>query len=409
MGYKITAIKSLSWMSILELATRVASLLKYAILARILLPNDIGVFGIVVLVVGISEIFSEFGFQTFLIQYRKDIREYINSVWILQILRGIFLFLIITLLALPASVFFRQSSLFFLIFLGAFNPLIKGFENTYIVNFQKELMFEKQFIYKIIMAIVDFIVAIPLTLITHSVIGLVIAMLLSSLSGIVFSWVYINDKPKFEFDLTKIKRFMGYGKWININSILFYITTDIDTLVLGRIMGTGSLGLYQIAQKFSIIPMQEISDIFGQVTFPLYSKIAEDIRRFKNAYLKSLLVLMLVEISLGAFLFLFSKDIIIILLGMKWLSAESIFRVFIIYGTISAFVSTFGSFYLSIGKQDLLSRLNFIRIIFLVPLIIYFINLFGTLGAVYALIISLLITVPFYLYNAIKLFKINYE
>ena len=408
MGYKRKFIKSFSWMSVLQLVTRGTSLVKYAVLARLLTSSDIGSFGIVILIIGVSEIFSEFGIQTFLIQYKKNIENYISSAWLLQVLRGFLLFSIILALSLPTSLFFKQNSLLLLIILGAFNPLIKGFENSYIVSFQKELMFEKQFIYKFFIVIVDFLVSVSLIVITHSVIGLVFGMLFSSAFGTLYSWVYIEKKPKLKFNKAKIIKMIRYGRWININSIIFYITTNMDIFILGRIMGTSTLGLYQISQKFSLIPMQEASDIFGQVTFPVYSKITGDLKRFRRAYVRILISLMTIEFFIAIFLFFFSREIILTFLGSRWLTTESIFRTFIAYGLVSTFVSTFGSFFLSIGRQDFLSKMSFLRIIILIPMMIYLISLFGVSGAIYSLILSLLVVLPFYVFNSVKVLNGSY-
>jgi O-antigen/teichoic acid export membrane protein len=308
MGYKTKAIKSVSWMGALNISTRIISLVKFMIIARLLVPADLGAFGLVVFIVGVAEVFSELGIQTFLIQYKKNINKFIDSAWILQIIRGVGLFIIVALLAFPASLFFRQSVLFQLILLGALVPLIKSFENTYVINFQKELHFHKQFFYNLIIVVSDFLVSVTLAIILHSVLALVLGLVLSSLVGIIYSWVVLKTRPKRSFNREKIGEILHYGKWININSVIYYTITQMDTLFIGRLLGTSVLGLYQVSQNFSYTPMQEVADVVGQVNFPVYSKIAGDIQRFKKAYLKVVSALFLVELVIGIILFVFPEN-----------------------------------------------------------------------------------------------------
>jgi lipopolysaccharide exporter len=394
MGYKNKAIKSISWMSLLQLFTRFISIIKIAIIARILTPFDIGIFGIIVLVIGMTEIFSEFGIQTFLIQYKKNISVYVDSAWVFQLIRGIILFVIILILSFPVSVFFKEKSLIVLLWIAALNPLIKGFENIYVVNFQKELYFNKEFIYRLLVVFSDFIFALLITLIFHSAIGLVGGMLAASCVGIAYTWIAIKEKPSFSFDLKKIKQILHFGKWLNLNSILYYVINVTDSLTIGRFFGPSSLGFYQVGQKFSFTPMQEIADIFGKVSFPVYSKISGDLTRLKNAYFKTLVVLVLIELFIAIFLFIFSKEVILFLLGSKWIQTEQIFKVFIVYGFISSVVGTNGALFLSVGKQDLLTKLNFVRLIVVIFLVPLFVIKFSTVGAIYALVISLLVVLP---------------
>lgn len=394
MGYKTKALKGISWMALLQLLSRLVSIVKIAIIARILTPLDFGLFGMVILVVGISEIFSDFGIQPFLIQYKRDLKDYANSIWSLQIIRGIILLAFILLISIPASLFFKQSSLLFLISLASLNPLIKGFENVYVVNFQKELYFNKEFVYKLIIVTSDFIVSVVLTLITHSVTALIIGMLSSSFIAVLYSWLALKEKPAFKFDFRKIKEILRYGKWFSLNSTLYYFTLQLDSLVVGRSLGALSLGFYQIAQKFSFIPMKEVSDIFGKVSFPVYAKISGDLSRFKKAYLETLTGLIFIQFFIALFLYIFSKEIITLLLGPKWILTEGLFKIFIIYGFISAILGTNGSFFLSVGRQDILTKLSMIRFFLLIPLMLIFLKIWGIQGIVYSLILSVLILIP---------------
>ena len=397
MGYKLSAAKGISWMGLLQFIVRFISVIKIAFIARIFSPSDLGLYGIVILVLGISEIFSEFGAQPFLIQYKKDISDYADSVWVMQLLRGLILFILILFVSFPASIFFKNSSLVWLIILGGINPLIKSFENVYVVNFQKELYFKKEFIYKFLFVVTDFFTTLTFVLITHSVVSLILGMLSASVIGILCSWIILKEKPKLQFNFNKVKKIFHYGKWINLNSIFYYITNQLDLIVIGRVMGTTSLGYYQIAQKFSYTPMQEVADIFGKISFPVYAKISDDLKRFRNAYLQLIVFLFAIELFIVGFLFIFAREVILILLGPKWIITEEIFKIFLIYGFIASIVSTSGSLFLSVGRQDILSIISFLRILILIPLLLVFVISNGLTGAVYALIFSFVLLIPIYI------------
>ena len=91
MGYTKTAIKGFSWMGAFRGVTRVFSLLRTAILARILMPSQFGAFGIATLILSFLEIFTETGINLFLIQEGSDLEEYVDTAWMISAVRGIFI------------------------------------------------------------------------------------------------------------------------------------------------------------------------------------------------------------------------------------------------------------------------------------------------------------------------------
>ena len=93
MGYYKQAVNGISWMGGLRLFTRLLALIKIAILARILLPFQFGIYGIATLVLGFLEMLTETGINIFLIQQKEQIDEYVNSAWVVSIIRGFLIFL----------------------------------------------------------------------------------------------------------------------------------------------------------------------------------------------------------------------------------------------------------------------------------------------------------------------------
>src|SRR3990167_5781112 len=98
MGYKSRVIKGVSWLSILRISTRGITFVRLAILARILTPAQFGVFGIASLILALLEILTETGINVFLIQKKEKYAEFIDSAWVVSIIRGclISLLLIVT-------------------------------------------------------------------------------------------------------------------------------------------------------------------------------------------------------------------------------------------------------------------------------------------------------------------------
>src|SRR3989344_9285412 len=148
MGYTKEAIKGVSWLGAFRLFARVLSFLRTIIVARILSPSQFGVYGIATLLLSLIEILTETGINVFLIQKKDDIDRYINTAWIVSIIRGLLISIVIISSARFVSDFFRNPEVFPLLMLIGVVSFIRGFINPSVVKFQKELNFNKEFYYR---------------------------------------------------------------------------------------------------------------------------------------------------------------------------------------------------------------------------------------------------------------------
>ena len=332
-------------------ATRAIAFIKILILARILAPNEFGLFGIAMLFLSLLEIISETGVNIFLIQEGDEIDSFLDTAWIVSIIRGTLIALVLFLLSPVISHFFNSPQSLNIMYAISIVPLIKGFINPSIVKFQKNLLFAREFIYRLIIYFLDALVAILVALATHSAISLVYGLLAGAVFEVFASHLLVKPGPKLRFVKDKLKLIIKRGKWVTFAGVFNYLFENIDDAVVGRLLNTTYLGTYQMAYKVSSLPMTEVSDVIQKVTFPVYSKMADDKERLKKAFIKSLLATTLVVLPIGIILFFFPEEVVLILLGPKWLSVVPVIKVLSFFGVVRAITETTYPLFLSLKKQ----------------------------------------------------------
>ncbi len=87
--------KSALWVFTLRVSDASLGLIKLLILARLLAPSDFGLLGVAFLIIATLDTFSQTGLDTALIQMKDDIKDYLNSVWSINIIRGFILYIIL--------------------------------------------------------------------------------------------------------------------------------------------------------------------------------------------------------------------------------------------------------------------------------------------------------------------------
>lgn len=400
MGYTKDAIKGISWLGAFRVLTRIISLARTAILARILSPNQFGTFGIAAIVLSFLEILTETGINILLVQRKDDIKEYIDTAWIVSIVRGFLISLLILLLSPVVSSFFNSSESFSLLMLIALVPIIRGFINPSVSRFVKDLEFNREFYYRSSVFLVESIVTVIVCLLSRSAEGLVWGLIIGALFEVVITFYFIKPTPAFRFDTMIFKTIISKGKWLTATGIFNYLYHNADNMVVGKLLGTSSLGLYDMAYRISTLPISEVSDVIGKATFPVYVKISEDLDRLKTAYIKSVILIVFLVVPMGLMLFFMPELIISVLLGDQWLAASSVLKILAVFGVIRAIsISVLAPFY-ALEKQKVITVITLISLIGMGSTIIPFISNFGLDGAAYSVLVGTLVSLPATLYYA---------
>ncbi|OQX54725.1 MAG: hypothetical protein B5M53_05600 [Candidatus Cloacimonas sp. 4484_209] len=397
------------WVFSLRITERAFSLIRLVILARILSPNDFGLMGIALLTMATLDTFSQTGFQQALIQKKEDIKPYLDSAWTVLILRGFILFAILFFIAPYAAAFFNAPEAKPIIQVIGFAVLFQAFTNIGVIYFQKELEFNKQFIYQISGILADFIVAISAALILKSVWALVFGLLAGNAARCYVSYLIHPYRPKFDFHLGKAKELFSFGKWILGSSILIFLLTQGDDIFVGKLLGTTALGLYQLAYRISNMPATEYSHLIATVMFPAYSKLQDNLSKLKEAYLKVLQLTAFFSIPIAGMIFIIALDFTRIFLGNKWMPMVPAMQVLALYGMLRAIGATTGVVFMAVGRPEIRTKIQFAQLALLAVLIYPLTIYWGIVGASIAVTADALIFNFVAVYIALNLVKSDFR
>lgn len=395
MGFYKQTIKGISWVSFLRILSRSLAFLKSIIIARIILPSEFGIFGIISMVLTFLEILTETGINVLLIQTPSIDLHLLNSAWIISIFRGVLISFLMFVSKNVVANFFHSPSVAPLMAIASAIPLIKGFINPSVIKFQKDLKFNQEFKFKFLVFLIESSSSIILILILKSVTALVLGMILGAISEVIFSFLLISPKPKFELRFSLFRDIFKSGKWITLATIFNYFFTQGDSIFTGRILGTSSLGIYQMAYKLAILPITEITDVISRVTFPVYVKINQDKKRLEKAFLKTLFGTVFLVSFPSLIFYFFSKEFINLIFGAKWLASAPVLKILAFYAPLKAFLNTSIFFFYSVSKQKYVTLLTFLNAFFLFSLIFPLIQKLGIQGVALSVVFSLGLTLPF--------------
>ena len=387
MSLKQEAITGLKWTSMSTVIVAILQLTQLAILARFLDPSAFGLMALVMVVIGFSQAFLDMGISNAIIHKQKITHGQLSTLYWVNVLAGFILFVIIASVAPFVSEFYKEPELTNLILIVSLTFLIQPFGQQFMILWQKEMRFSEMAKIDIINKFISLLVSVYLAYKGYGVYALVYGTLAGIISQTIqFMYMGLKEhKPSFEFKLSEVKEFMSFGLYQMGEKTINYFNSQIDVILIGKLLGVEALGVYTVAKQIIMRPAQIINPIITKVTFPVMAKLQDDIPRLKNIYLKTINYLSSVNFPIYVFIFIFAHEVVLIMFGEKWLEAVYIMQILSIWGAMRSTASPIGSLLLARGKAKLGFWWN-LGLFFYVPVGIYAGSYWGLEGISWSLV-----------------------
>ena len=388
------AFKSGFWISALRVAVRGMGFIRLVILARLLTPKDFGIMAVVLVSIDFLYHFSNIATGMALIQKKGDIEDYLGTAWLTSLVRGSLIFLILYFAAPPLASFFNNMEAAQYIRVAAFSPLILTLCNPRLVYLEKELEFNKKFVYEVIGTTVDIVVSIAIAFIYRNVWALITGLLAGNFCRFIVSYCIIPKLFRLNFDPAKAAELFHFGKWIFLNQILIFSSGRLGDVMIGKLINVTTLGFYQMAMKVATLIPEEITHVLSQVLFPAYSKIKDDMGRLRHAIFRVGQLNSIIGLPIAILTCYFAPEIVLYILGDQWLPAVPLVRI-LAFNTLLNYVgSSFGPFFLSLGRTDLIFKLRIYSLCVLFPSMYILTTKYGAVGTAMALLVTTLFVLP---------------
>jgi O-antigen/teichoic acid export membrane protein len=395
------------WLSLGQASMNILGLVKLAFLGRILTPTDFGLMGIALVSLRWLEVFTESGFSAALIHKKGDVLDYINTAWVVQLVRG----------AIVAIILFIGSNVIAewafntpnaSIILKSVAPIIflRGLQNPALILLKKKLDLRAEFYWKLSGAICGALTGIVLGFLLRNIWALVGSVVVSQLAITITSYVVFPFKPKLIFSLKKAKELYGYGRSIFLSNLFTFFSEYSDSIIVAKFCGIVPLGYYQMARQFSYDPSAQAGRLIQGVMFPAFSSLA-DPEKTRNAFLKTLTWVTALVFPLGILVSSNAEGLILFIMGNKWAATAPTFTILIWASVLVILNGITYSCLAGIGKPHFIAFANAFNLIGLSLFFVPQIKLLNELGMALVFCVSILLSTSIQLILLSKSLKIS--
>ncbi len=380
-----------------------------AVMARLLSPADFGLVAMANVVLRFGSYFAQMGMGSALVQ-KKDLSEKeIRAGFTSNVFLSVLMFAIFWFGAPLSTYIFNNQAVVPIVRWLALSFIFTGISTTAISLLRRELNFRSIAIIHIISFILGYAgIGIVMALNGFGVYSLVGAALSQGTILAVLAYLFSRHNLLFVFKWKYYKQLYSFGARVSIISFMEFISSNLDTMAIGRFLGDIALGFYNRAFMLINLPMYYLVNSLSRVLMPSYSRIQDDIPRLRKTYLSSILLVSSIIIPLSWGLSAASNEVINLVLGRNWGPSIPILQILAL--TIPFyFLSHLAAIILEATAK--LSVKIFIQIISIILLIFLFVFLFeyGIIGFTIAVGISKLIEFFLYLMVIKSFLEINFK
>jgi len=328
----------------------VITIISSMIIARLLSPKEIGVFSVGAALIGIAHTVRDFGVSNYLIQEKQINNEKIRSAFTLTLMMAWSIASLLLLSKGFIAEFYNQGELKIIIMILAGNFFILPFNSVSIALLKREMQFSTLYKITTISALIQAITVISLALLGFSFYSLAWGGLANVLVTLLITQ---STKPGFLYfslSLNEIKPILNFGANLSLSSLAFEAGNFAPDLIIGKLLGFTSVGVFSRAQGFVSIIEQTITDAIRPILLPYFSKENRNGREIKTPFLKLANYYLAVTLPLLGLIAILAYPMIRLLYGYQWDSAVPITQMLCIGIAFKSLNFLMSSAILSLGQ-----------------------------------------------------------
>ena len=300
----------------------------FALMSRLLTPEDFGYYAIIVAVIGVFQCITEAGLGSAVIQRSDATKEFISTALGWSVIFGVVFSLLSIILARPLSELMgygyelttplRWMSITILLF--SVNSVARAM-------FMKTLDFMKFGWCQVLAYVLSSGLGIALAIAGYGVKSIVASAIANAVLMTIILFAERGSLPSIRIHSCYNKDILSYGGWLTGSVIVRRITTELDKFILTRWIPVAQIGAYNRPSGFISSIVDRVNGIYDTVLFPILSSFGNDGDKLRGSFLTAASLVSWASMIVMAGFVLSARIVIDIFFGAEWEWLVVIFRV----------------------------------------------------------------------------------
>lgn len=380
----------------------VLQLVFMALLARLLSPNDFGLFAMVFVFTGLGLILMEGGLSMATIQRENISHAQVSNLFWLNILLGVVIAILAILISPLVAWVYDEPQLNTIMIIMSLSFIIGSFYVQHDAILKRQMRFKELVIIDVISIFIGGLFGVLAAYKGLGYWALVVMQIATTTIKVLMIWFMVKWRPSFFARGVGTKPLVNFGANLTGANFVGYFTDNATPFSIGLIGGAHFLGLYDRSFILASIPSKKLLPPIMSVLQSAVSRVAQDTERLKRVSISLMSKVALITMLFSSMLFVSADWIVLILLGETWSDAIPVLQVIILGLIATPIASLIAVILTSLGKGNVLFKAKLISLSILI-VSIFIGSFWGVWGVLIATSVSsLLIRLPAFLIYAAK-------
>ena len=356
------------------------------ILARLLVPEDYGLIGMLLVFISVAQVFVDGGFSAALIRKSDPSEEDYSTVFWFNLVVALFIYLIVFFCSPLIAGFYSEPLLSSLAKITGLNIILNAFGIIQKTILAKKLDFKSQAKINVFGILVSGVVGVTCALNGFGVWALVLQNLVKNTFTNIWFWLQSSWRPKVIFSERSFRNLFGFGSKLLASNLINAISENLFTIIIGKLYNAKSLGFYSKANQFQKLPVSGIYGAISAVTYPVLSELKDDKERIRKAYQSMIRLIAFVLFPIMTILGATARPMVKVILTDKWLPCVPLLQILCFIGACYPLHAINLDILKVKGRSDLFLKLEVIKQILNLSMIIICYR-FGVLFLLWGLVV----------------------
>ena len=402
-----TIFKNMSWLLISQIIASICGFIWTIIIAQYLGVNDYGILGFAISFTGILGVLNDLGIGTHIIRHiatdYDSANHYLGNAIPLKSLFSTFNFGIslIILIIMKCDPITIEITLLFTI-----ESIIKSFFALFSSTFQAFEEGKYQAIGNTIINLLLLLFVVIVIFTNTGIFGITFAYILSNIIALIYIFYALKKhitKITIQFDKKFCKKITIAAIPFAIGGLLSTLYYSVDMIMLTPMVGNYATGIYNATYRLiSILTL--FYGVYTAVIFPVMSRMFKNDKKMLSISFEiSTRYLMLIIIPIAVATQFYSTDIVVLFFGSEYVDASTPLSILIWTVCLVFFNASIATLLNASFKEMVVTKLNFIAVIFNIVLNLFMIPKYSYNGAAITTVLTDLLLLFLYIYSMKKI------
>jgi O-antigen/teichoic acid export membrane protein len=359
----VSLINNAKWTAVSQFSRVGMQLIGMIVLSRLLAPGDFGAMAMALVVINLANLLRDMGTSAALIQRRELDDDTIGAVFTLNLVIGGVLAATTCATSGVLGSFFNSRDLQSMLNVLAFVFPITSSASVFQSLLERQSKFRLLARIEIVSSLSGLGTAVVLAHKGAGIMCLPAQTLVAAITSAVQLWCVRPWSNFHRLNVTGIKAIISFSGNLTLFNLINYFARNADSLIIGRILGPASLGVYSQAYKIMLFPVQNLTSIATRALFPVISRFQDNPKQAADVYVRLVFLIIGVTGPLMGGVWILREEFIHLVLGNKWMNVVPILAWLAPVGFIQSIVSTTGTVFMAFGRTRTLMRLGIVATI----------------------------------------------